>query len=87
MTNIEEPIDWEKVEDMTLALLYLTTFVEGHGEARAWKAHSWDVMRRLHERGFIGNPIGTAKSVRLTAEGERRSRELFERNFVGPPVL
>lgn len=87
MTTVEEPIDWNKVEDMTLALLYLTTFVEGHGEARAWKGHSWEVMNKLHERGFIANPISSAKSVRLTAEGERRSRELFEQNFVGPPVL
>jgi hypothetical protein len=33
-------IDEEKVDDMVLALLYLTTF-EDKPWLRAWKGHSW----------------------------------------------
>ncbi len=40
-------IDKEKVDEMTLALLYLTTFKDRHG-LRAWKSHDWDVLNRLH---------------------------------------
>jgi len=87
MTTTERPIDWDKVEEMTLALLHLTTFEEGLGGARAWKGHAWEVMDRLHKRGWIANPRGKAKSVALTEEGEQKSRELFEQHFVGPPVL
>jgi len=29
MNNLERSIDWEKVEEMTLALMHLTTFTEG----------------------------------------------------------
>ena len=87
MTTFERPVDWENVEEMTLALMHLTTFTEGHGEVRSWKGHAWEVMKRLHEKGWIANPVGPGKSVRLTAEGERLSRELFERHFVGPPII
>ena len=87
MITHERPIDWEKVEEMTLALMYLTTFTEGHGETRSWKGHAWEVMNRLHASGWIGNPVARAKSVVLSEDGARRSRELFERHFVGPPIL
>ena len=87
MTTPEPPIDWDKVAEMTLALMYLTTFDEGYGGARSWKGHSWDALKRLHDKGWIGNPVGKAKSVSFTEEGERKSRELFEHHFVGPPVL
>ena len=87
MTHTEQSVDWEKVEEMTLALLQLTTFDAGLDGVRAWKGHSFEVMDRLHNRGWIANPKGHAKSVALTAEGERKSREFFERHFVGPPVL
>jgi hypothetical protein len=71
--------DKDKVDDMVLALLYLTLHDDGH----AWKQHDWDAMNRLHEKGMIGDPVGKAKSVWLTDEGLRRSRELFARHFAG----
>jgi hypothetical protein len=43
------PIDWDKVDEVTLALLNLTSFEE-HGIVRSWKGHDWDVMNRLHEQ-------------------------------------
>ena len=74
-------IDKEKVDEFTLALLYLTTFEDKHA-LRAWKSHDWDVLNRLHERGYIYDPVSKAKSVMLTEEGAERSKRLFERYFM-----
>lgn len=76
--------DPDRIDDAVLALLHLTSFTEGSGDlasTRAWKGHDWDALGRLHARGFIGNPVGRAKSVVLTDEGRRRSEALFERLF------
>jgi hypothetical protein len=74
-------IDWKKVDELTLALMYLTTF-DDRGEPRSWKGYDWDVLGRLHAAGLISNPVTKAKSVVLTDDGVRRSRELFEKFFV-----
>lgn len=72
--------DKDKVDDMMLALLFLTTFEDGP-VLRAWKGMDWDISDRLHEKGYIANPRGKTKSVVLTEEGAKRSRELFEQYF------
>ena len=72
--------DKDKVEQAVLALLYLTTFDSGSGH-RAWKGQDWDVLDRLFNKGFIGNPRSKAKSVPMTEEGLRRSEELFKQLF------
>jgi hypothetical protein len=72
--------DKDKVDDMMLALLFLTTFEDGP-VLRAWKGMDWDVSDRLHEKGYIANPRGKTKSVVLTEEGAKRSRERFEKYF------
>jgi hypothetical protein len=69
----------DKIDEMTLALLWLGL----HDDCRVWKGFDWDAMDRLHAKGYISDPKGKAKSVVLTEEGERRSRELFERHFSG----
>jgi hypothetical protein len=74
-------IDNNKVDEITLALLYLTTFRDKHG-LRAWKSHDWDVLNRLHESGYIHDPVSKAKSVMLTDEGAGRSKRLFEKHFM-----
>jgi hypothetical protein len=73
-------INNEKVDEMALALLYLTTFKDKSG-MRAWKTHSWDVLDRLHQSGYIHDPVTKAKSVLLTEEGAARSKRLFEKHF------
>ena len=73
-------IDENKVGDMALALLYLTTFEVKPG-LRAWKGHSWDVMDRLHRKDYVSDPATKAKSVLLTETGAKRSQELFEKYF------
>jgi hypothetical protein len=72
--------DQDKVDEMVLALLWLTVFEGGPG-ARAWKGHDWDALDRLHAKGYIADPRSKARSVVLTEEGEQRSRELFEKHF------
>ena len=42
----------------------------------------WDAMNRLHEKGFISNPKGKAKSIVFTDEGAKLSKELFEKYFM-----
>ncbi len=72
--------DQDKVDEMVLALLWLTTF-ESDQIKRAWKGYDWDVMDRLHAKGYISDPRGKAKSVMITDEGAQRSQELFEKFF------
>ena len=73
-------IDEHKVDEISLALLCLTTFKDKWG-FRAWKSYSWDVLDRLHESGYIDDPRRKAKSVLLTDEGVKRSKALFEKHF------
>jgi hypothetical protein len=69
--------DEDKVDEMVLALLFLTL----HDGCCAWKGHDWGAMNRLHEKGMIDDPVGKAKSVVLTEEGLEHSRELFVKHF------
>ena len=70
----------DKVDEMVLALLYLTSFHDKYA-TRAWKGMDWGAMDRLYEKGFISNPKGKAKSVVLTEDGEKLSRDLFIKHF------
>lgn len=76
------------MDDAVLALLFLT-LCESRHETRAWKGHDWATLDRLHEKGYIADPKGKAKSVALTDEGRKRAEELFRRLFAkpsGPPL-
>lgn len=70
----------DKVDEMTLALMYLVTF-QLHRCPRAWKSFDWDTLDRLHEKGLISDPKSKAKSVALSEEGLRMAEELFEKHF------
>ena len=67
----------EKIEETVLATLLLTL----HDNNRAWKSHSFDVLDRLYEKGFIYDPKGKAKSVVFTDEGLKKAREVFDGLF------
>lgn len=69
--------DDKLIEDAVLALL--AAFSTEHGNT--WKGFDYGVMNRLHEQGFIENPVGKQKSVWLTAEGMERGRGIAERLF------
>lgn len=70
-------INTDAIDDAVLALLYLTV----HDHNRAWKSFDWDALNRLHEQGFLDNPVNKAKSVTLTDKGLRESERLFQQRF------
>ena len=73
----------EKIDEYTLALLYLVAHERHEGlGARAWKGFDWETLNRLHEKGYISNPVAKTKSVGMTEEGFLKAKELFERHFV-----
>jgi hypothetical protein len=74
--------DRDKVDQTALALMCLTMF-EYQGTTRAWKGYDWDVLNRLFEKGWIGDPKSKARSVVMTPEGEKKAQELFRRFFRG----
>jgi len=75
MTNLDQT----KVDEMTLALLYLVTDLE---TGRVWKSFDWDTMDRLHRNGFISDPHNKNRSVIFSEEGLRLSKELFKKHFL-----
>jgi hypothetical protein len=70
-------LDTDKIDDAVLALLYLGR----HDGARAWKGFDWEAMNRLHEKGYITDPRGKAKSVVFTEEGLERATRLLQELF------
>jgi hypothetical protein len=72
--------DKDKVDDMTLALLFLVMHGKA-GDERAWKGFDWETMNRLHEKGMISNPRSQSKSVAITTEAAQRSEILFKKYF------
>jgi uncharacterized protein DUF6429 len=70
-------VDTGRIDEAVLALLYLGL----HDNGRAWKGFDWSALNRLHEKGMISNPVGKAKSVVFTDEGEREAQRLFHQMF------
>ena len=70
-------LDEDKIDRAVLALLFLDL----HDEVRAWKGFDWEALNRLHEKGFISNPRGKAKSIVFTREGLLEARRLLEELF------
>ena len=74
------PYNKEKVDEMTLALLYLGMSPIGDG-GRAWKAFDRQTMLRLAEKGWVTDPSRVSPTVEVTAEGRKRSEALFHKHF------
>lgn len=83
---LPDGIDTEKLAEVALALLSLTSFTD-HGEMRAWKGLDWDLLDLLYERGWILDPKSKARSVVLTETGHRLSEQAFAKHFVQPEGL
>jgi hypothetical protein len=64
-------MDTNKIDEAVLALLYLTR-CDNEFRAAAWKGHDWDALNRLHEKGYIDNPVSKAKSVGLLGSWRER---------------
>jgi hypothetical protein len=73
-------IDTDKIDEAVLALLYLTR-CDDKFRAASWRSHDWDALNRLHEKGYIENPVNKNKSVGLTEAGRVKSEELCHKLF------
>lgn len=74
-------LDTDKIDQTVLARLALGR----HEGNRVWKAFDWESMGRLHEKGYITDPVGKAKSVLFTEDGARESQRLLQVLFGRPP--
>jgi len=72
--------DQEKVDQMVLALLHLTSTTDQYG-TRAWKGLDWGALDRLHKKGYISDPQSKMPTLVLSEEGARLSKALFEEHF------
>ncbi|MCU0649598.1 MAG: DUF6429 family protein, partial [Gemmatimonadaceae bacterium] len=73
-------LDTATIDDAVLGLLSLTL----HDDNRAWKSFDWDAMARLHEKGYILDPVNKAKSVVLTDDGLREAARIVATQFSKP---
>ena len=74
----------EAIDDLTLALLYLTRFQDGEGnryDEIAWKNYDFDAIDRLDEAELIINPKrkrgGSYKYAYMTEAGRIKAREIL----------
>jgi hypothetical protein len=72
--------DTTKADEVALALPYMNLMEDKHG-FRAWKSISWEIMDRLHEKGYVGNPATKAKSVMVTEAGKKAAEEMFRKHL------
>lgn len=78
---LPDDIDQEKLAESALAILTLGSWSEGHSETRAWKGMDWDLLDLLHQKGWIGDPVGKQKSVVLTEQGIAAAESYLEKHF------
>jgi hypothetical protein len=71
----------DQIDELTLLLLYLTSFKEdyGLGEAqRSWKGYPFESLNELSENDFIRDSK-RSKSVYLTDRGTEQAIELMKK--------
>jgi hypothetical protein len=61
--------DQDSVDEMVLALLYLTNSHDQYG-TRAWKGLDWGVMDRLYQKGYTRH--GHKRTLTNTANSRRK---------------
>jgi hypothetical protein len=70
------------VHDITLLLLYLTSWQEKVGSldsvTRSWRSYDWDALDALRDEGFVSGSY-KAKSVYLSEEGMSEAKKLLQR--------
>jgi len=74
-------LDSDKIDEAVLALLYLGL----HDGDRGWKGFDWEGVNRLHDKGFISDPRGKAKSIVFTETGLSEARRLLHALFSNAP--
>lgn len=72
----------EQIKELTLLLLYLTSWTEKepYGEyQRAWKGYDFDILNSLEDERLIGGSKHKAKSTYITEKGIKKAKELMEK--------
>ena len=90
----------DTVKDMTLMLMYLTSWQESlapsvrkktdyasiYPKARiCWKGYDFDILNKLTDEGLV-NARGRSKSASFTDEGEAKALELLKRYGIAPEL-
>lgn len=70
----------DKVDDMVLALLFLTSSTNEFG-TRAWKGLDIKILERLYKKGFVSDPGDKSPTLTLSKDGAERSKRMFEEYF------
>ncbi|WP_446788020.1 DUF6429 family protein [Macellibacteroides fermentans] len=69
------------VKELTMLLMYLTRFNErdhfGSGLDMAWKGYDFDIINELDKEEYIRQGSHRSKSVAITDEGMKLSRQLL----------
>ena len=79
--KIKEVSMEEKIKELTLLLLYLTSWEEEYSDRkikRCWKTFRFEVLDELREEGIITGKR-KSKSVYLTDKGENLAKEIKEK--------
>lgn len=71
------------VKELTMLLIYLTRFNEkGRFTSEldmAWKGYDFDIINELEEGDYIRQGSHRSKSIAITEEGMKLSRELLDK--------
>lgn len=71
------------VKELTMLLMYLTRFNERNRSESdldmAWKGYDFDIINELDEEDYIRQGSYRSKSVAITDEGMKLSRELLDK--------
>lgn len=73
----------EKTKELTLLLLYLTSWEEKGLSGtfhRSWKGYPFEIMNELSEEGLISGSK-SAKSVYFSEEGIKKAQEIEKKYY------
>ena len=62
-------IDNGRAAELAFALISITASTD-RVATRAWKGIDWDLLVEMYNRGWILDPVGKAKSVVITPDGQ-----------------
>ncbi len=75
----------EKIEELTLLLMYLTSWENDNTleetYKQTWKGYSFDVINRLTNKGYLFPAKYSNKSVTFTKEGMDLAQKLLNEYF------
>lgn len=75
----------QQIEELTLILLYLTSWEEGKNEfriRRSWKGYDFDALNELEDRNLISGSR-RAKSVCFSDQGIDEAEKLLKKYGLG----